>query len=342
MKKFLMVGCVLVFLLASCAPAATASLTPAASETTVATAAATVSETSAATAESTTAAAEEGGLVVYAPASTSSIPVILAVSQIPGAELTLYSNQSQANTLFLRGDVDILITGLSVGVDMANNGAPVQMVDSFVSGLSYLVTYGKQVSSLADLKGQEIYIPFEGSPIEEVTSFFAEKEGLTYKTDLTPVYAAFDSSVPLLKEGKATAVVLPEPNVTLVEGQPDVFISVSYFDEWNKLTGTSEGYPQVGAFVNSEWAVGHATDIETFNTQLAAAIDSVEKDPAAAVDAVSSNYKLTPELLLKSLNRTRYNLVTGQAMQESIENYYQVIGKPLDEKFTASFFGSAQ
>jgi NitT/TauT family transport system substrate-binding protein len=343
MKKFLWLGFVLVFLLASCAPAATAAVTPAASETVVATtAAATVSETSVATAESTAAAVDAGKLVVYAPASTSSIPVILAVSQIPGAELTLYSNQSQANTLFLRGDVDILVTGLSVGVDMANNGAPVQMVDSFVSGLSYLVTYGQQVSSLADLKGQEIYIPFEGSPIEEVTAFFAQQEGLTYKTDLTPIYAAFDSSVPLLKQGKATAVVLPEPNVTLVEGQPNVFISVSYFDEWNRLTGTNEGYPQVGAFVNSAWAADHAADIAAFNTQLAAAITSVEADPAAAVTAVSSNYKLTPELLLKSLNRTRYNLVTGQALQDSIENYYQTIGKPLDEKFTASFFGSAQ
>jgi NitT/TauT family transport system substrate-binding protein len=277
-------------------------------------------------------------LVIYAPASTSSIPVILAVSKMPNAELTLYTNQSQANTLFLRGDISILVTGLSVGVDMFNNGAPVQMTNSFVSGLSYLVTYGKQVTSLADLKGQQIYIPFAGSPIEEATSFLAQKAGMQYKTDLTPVYSVFDSSAQLLKEGKATAVVLPEPYVTLVEGQPNISISLSYFDEWNKATGTDQGYPQVGSFVNSDWAKTHGADIAAFDQALGESISLAQSDPSDAVTATKTNYKLSEALLLKSLGRTRFNLVTDQSLQETIDNYYTVIGKPLDEKFSAFYY----
>lgn len=292
--------------------------------------------------DESTSSANTGKLVVYAPASTSSIPVILAASKLKNIELTLYTNQSQANTLFLRGDVSILVTGLSVGVDLFKNGAPVQLANSFVSGLSYLVTYGKQVNDWADLKGQQIYLPFAGSPIEEATTYLAQQAGLKYGVDLRPVYSPFDSSVQLLKEGKAAAVVLPEPNVTLVEGQPDVFISLSYFDEWNKATGSDQGYPQVGSFVNSGWASSHAADIETFNQVLGEAISSVENDPAAAVKSVSSYYKLSPDLLLKSLNRTRYNLMVGQEMEDAISNYYQVIGKPLDEKFTDFYFLPAQ
>jgi hypothetical protein len=160
MKKFLKVFLLVtiiggLFISGCTGTAATTPTTTAAITTAVPTVASTNASTEAATAAATSVATTSPSdkLVIYAPASTSSIPVILAMSKMPNAELTLYTNQSQANTLFLRGDISILVTGLSVGVDMFNNGAPVQMTNSFVSGLSYLVTYGKQVNSLADLKG---------------------------------------------------------------------------------------------------------------------------------------------------------------------------------------------
>jgi ABC-type nitrate/sulfonate/bicarbonate transport system substrate-binding protein len=148
--------------------------------------------------------------------------------------------------------------------------------------------------------------------------------------------------VQLLKEGKATAVVLPEPYVTLVEGQPNISISLSYFDEWNKATGTDKGYPQVGSFVNSEWAKTHGQDIAAFNQALGESISMAQSDPSDAVTATQSNYKLSAALLLKSLSRTRFNLVSGQDLQETIDNYYTVIGKPLDEKFSAFYYLAAQ
>jgi len=277
-------------------------------------------------------------LVIFAPASTSSIPVLLAASKLENVEVTLYTNHSQANTLFLRGDVSILVTGLSVGADMYQNGAPVQIINSFVSGLSYLLTYGKPVNNWAELKGQKIYIPFEGSPIEETTAFLIGQAGLEYKTDITPVYSPFDSSVQLLKEGKAGAVVLPEPFVTLVEGNPNVYISLSYFDEWNEATGTDLGYPQVGSFVNREWAQTHAAEIAEFNQALGEAIERVESYPSESVETVQSYFKLPAELLRKSLNRTRYHLVTGQEMVDSITFYYQSIGKPRDEKSSEFYY----
>lgn len=277
-------------------------------------------------------------LVIYSPASTSSIPVILAAQKMDHVKLELYTNQSQANTLFLRGEVDILVTGLSVGVELYSNDAPVQMIDSFVSGLSYMVTYGKTVKDFNDLKGSEIYIPFKGSPIEEVSSYLASAEGLEWGKDLTPVYSPFDSSIELLKQGKAAAVILPEPNVTLVEGEPDINISFSLFDAWNKATGSEDGYPQVGSFVNPQWAETHPSSVAEFNHALEEAIVQVQQDPQGAVDAVKGYYKLSPEKLSKSLSRTRYFFTACEDMKKAIENYYQQIGKSLDEKDTDFYF----
>ncbi|MRS03764.1 ABC transporter substrate-binding protein, partial [bacterium] len=273
--------------------------------------------------------------------STSSIPVILAASQFSNVKMVLFADQSQANTEFIRGDVSILVSGLSVGVDLYKNGVPVQAANSFVSGLSYLVTYGKPVTSLKELVGKSIYVPFEGSPIDQMIAFLTASNGLTWKEDISAVYSPFDSSIELLKQGKVEAVVLPEPMVTLVEGQPDVFISLDLAKEWDLVTGSQDGYPQVSSFVNPDWAANNETFLTDFNLALADAIQSVQQDPQAAIEMVKDQYKLSPEKLLKSVSRTRYLLLVGSEMQSSIESYYQTIGKPLDENFSDFYFGAA-
>ncbi len=280
-------------------------------------------------------------ITIYAPVSTSSIPVILAAQNMPEVNLVLYTDQSQANAEFIRGDADVLVSGLSVGVDMRRNGVPVQVVNSFVSGLSYLVSYGQPLNSLDELDGKSVYVPFEGSPIDQVMNFLVTANGLKWKEDVTPVYAPFDSSIALLKEGKLEIVVLPEPSVTLVEDVPNVFVNLDLAAEWDIATGVEGGYPQVATFVSTEWASSHNDTILAFNQTLQDVIEQIEKDPAAAVEQVKDYYKIPADKLLTSLSRTRYSYVAGQQMQTSIEMYYATIGAPLDENFKDFYFVAA-
>jgi ABC-type nitrate/sulfonate/bicarbonate transport system substrate-binding protein len=281
-------------------------------------------------------------LVIYVPASASSIPVILASQKMENVKLQLYNNQAQVNALYLRGEIDVFVTGLAVGVDFYKKGIPVQMVNSFVAGLSYMVTYGKKVNSISELKDSEIVVPFEGSPIEEVMTYLANEEGLTWGKDLTPVYAPFQSSVELLRQGKATAVVLPEPNVTLVEGVEGVNISFSLFDAWNQAAGVQDGYPQVATFVEPAWAAVHPQQVAEFNQALTAAIAEVQQDPKGSIALVETYFKLSPAELEESLSRTRYSMQTGLMLQKSIEKYYQLIGNPLNVQTKDFYFSSGQ
>lgn len=289
------------------------------------------------TAETPTPLAEHpvSKMTIYAPASTSSVPVILAVKRMEGVDLTLYTNHAQANALFLRGDVDLLVTGISTGVEMRANGAPVQLVNSFVSGVSYLVTYDRKVSQWADLKGESIYLPFQGSPLEEVTAHLVKAEGLEWPDDFQPVYSPFETSVELLKQGKASAVALPEPYVSLLEGQPHLVISISYYDAWQKVHPEDHGYPQVGTLVKADWAQSHSVEIAQFNKALAEAVKQVESDPAGALDAVRGYYSLPEDVLSRSLKRTQYAFVSGKALQDVVTRYYSQVEKPFHED---SFF----
>ena len=298
-----------------------------------------VAETPAAEIPTTTPSTESPAAIVIAgPATPSSIPLILAAEKMGNATVQIIQNNSQANTSFLRGEITILASGLSVGVDLRKNEAPVQVLNTYVTGLSYLVTYGEQVKSLSDLKGQEIYLPFEGSPIEEATMFLAQKEGLTWDADLKPVYSPFDASVALLKEGKAKAVVLPEPFVTLIEKEPNIFISVDYYANWNEAAGTTDGYPQVGTFVNAEWAASNPDQVAAFNAAMAEAIQFIQEHPEEAVAKVKDNFKLPEAVLLRSIQRTHFSLLTGDALKEGVAGYYTEIGKPLDDNYADFYY----
>jgi NitT/TauT family transport system substrate-binding protein len=281
-------------------------------------------------------------LVIYAPATPSSIPVIIAARHMENTEITIFTNHSQAHTLFLRGDVTILVTGLSVGVEFFRSGVPVQVINSYVSGLTYLVTAGRKVDSFGELRGQEIYIPFEGSPIEEITQFFVEQEGLTWKQDIKPIYSSFLSSVELLKQGRVANVALPEPYVSLVEKQQQVFVSLNYRQEWDALTGSADGYPQVGTFVRQDWAAAHPDLIAQFNDELVNALQIIEQDPAAAVEQTQAELGFPLEVLLSSLQRTDFSLSESGKMAQEIRRYYQIIGKPLDETFELFFYDHHQ
>ena len=235
--------------------------------------------------------------------------------------------------------MDILVTGLSVGVGLFANGAPVQAINCNVSGLTYLVTYGRQVTTLAELKGESLYVPFEGSPIEETSRFFAEREGLAWKQDIKPVYAASDSALALLKQGKALAAALPEPFVSLAEQEPQVKVSFSYRDKWDALTGTDRGYPQVCAFARKDWLAAHPQAVKQLNEELAKAIDRVQRDPAAAALQTESDLGLKQETLLSALKRTDFELRQAGEMAQDVRGYYEVVGKPLGDAYGEFFYG---
>ena len=108
----------------------------------------------------------------------------------------------------------------------------------------------------------------------------------------------------LLKQGKAAAVALPEPFVSLVESQPNIDISLNYREQWDRATGSSNGYPQVTPFVMRDWAASHPDVIARFNDEIAAALKTIQQDPAAAVEQTKAQLGLPEQVLRSALGRT--------------------------------------
>jgi len=275
---------------------------------------------------------------IWGPATPSSIPLVIAAEKLPNTKITIFSDHSQASALFLKGETQILFTGLDVGMNFYKNKAPVVMLNSYVTGLTYLVTYGLKVNSFKELKGKSIYIPFEGSPIEEIVKFFIEKDGLVYKKDITPIYSPFPSSLELLKQGKAEVVALPEPFVTMASSIPNVYVSFGFKEYYEKLTGKKNGYPQVGAFAMKSWAINNIDYIKLLHAELAKAIELIKNDPQTAVKIAAPYFSFPQPVLLKAIGNTTFSLSYSNDLLNEVFSYYQSIGMPLDPQYKELFF----
>ncbi len=275
--------------------------------------------------------------VLLVPASPAAIPLILAAQSLGNLKIKVFHNHSQAHALFLRDEAQMLATGLSVGVHFFGQGVPVKMINSHVAGLSYLVST-RPVQGFAELAGQRIWLPFPGSPLEEVSRFFAKQEGLVWKTDIRVDYAMFDASVKMLKMHRIDFLPLPEPFVTLATGEgSDLFVCLDFAGLWEHYTGNVNGFPQVGTFVKKGWARTHPRRIDQFNQALERAIISCTQDPDLAVQLSQPIVGFSRAVLKVALGRTRFHLLTGQTLKDAIFSYYETIGSPLDNTFNDLF-----
>jgi NitT/TauT family transport system substrate-binding protein len=275
-------------------------------------------------------------ITVMAPATPASIPIILATDHLPGMKVRIFHDHSQAHSLFLSSRAQIISTGISVGIQFFRQHVPVKMINAYVTGLSFLVT-NRPVKGFRDLKGQKIWLPFPGSPLEEVTRFFVESEGLVWKHDIFVGYTMSATSVKLLQQKRIDAAALPEPFVSLAGNDPGLFVSLDYAKLWEQYTRSPGTCPQVGTFVNAEWAKEHPVLVNRFNLAIKSAIDRCIRDPVFAVQQAQTYLAFPESILRAALSRTRFHLQTGRELQESVFAYYKTIGTPLDETVTDLF-----
>lgn len=277
------------------------------------------------------------GTLLLVPATPAAIPLILAAQSLGHLRIKVFHNHSQAHALFLRGQAQLLSTGLSVGVHFFNQGVPVKIISSHVAGLSYLVST-RPVKGFGELAGQKIWLPFPGSPLEEVCRFFAKQEGLVWTKDILVGYSMFDASVNRLKMHRIDFLPLPEPFVTLATKEAsDLFVGLDFARLWEQYTGNLNGCPQVGTLVNKNWAKTHGNLIVLFNQALEQAIILCAQDPDFVVEQSQPLLGFSRDVLKSALGRTRFHLMTGQTLKDGVFAYYETIGSPLDETFNEFF-----
>ncbi len=275
-------------------------------------------------------------VIFSVPGTPSSLPVIIAAKEI--GEVKIVHNRAQAHAGFLRGDTDILLTGLSVGLKFYDQGQQIKAFASHVSSLSYLVyntETTKAVDSFAELKGKKIWLPFPGSPLEEITAYFARQEGLELGKDIETGYSDFQSSVKRLQLGKIEVAALPEPFVSLALKDNKLKTGIDFSKLYQKYNRVD--YPQVVLLGKDNWLKENKALLKRFKQELTRAIELCETDLQQAIELVKGSYSFSDEILSESLTRTKFSLQYDKELEETVYTYYKNIGKELDGKYSELF-----
>ncbi len=276
-------------------------------------------------------AQERPQLRILAPQTTAALPFLrLADEGLPeGTRLSceLFLNHAQSMARVLRGDVDLLLTGTSTGWENYLAGGPLVLVDTGVWDISSLVgTAGaRPLSSMTELAGKRLALPFPGAPLDFQTRSILVREGLNPDRDLQIVYLAFGQSVPLLLQGKLDAAALPEPVATDMVLNRGLSRLLEYGEAWANVAGGDPRSPQVSLFATRAFLAKNASLVRRLVTAWTRASEQVAGDPRAAARAHAADFGLSPEVVAAAAAKTIFWVPSEQENRRRVIEYYEAV-----------------
>ncbi len=274
--------------------------------------------------ESSDASAETRPLTILYPQSVSSIPMLMVIEGYPNDYSgEFFTDHPQALAQLLQGEIDLLSTGYSVGLNRFNAAGDIRLLATPVWSVSALMT-AEPIDSLADLAGGTVYSPFEGSPIDIYLNGIFSEAGLTGQVEIA--YAPFPQSAGLLAQKKIDAAVLVEPLASKLEIAGAAYRFENLYEGWARVTGGEPRSPQVSVFARASTVDENAASLALFQERYAKAVEAVAADPAGAAAHFAEELGFPVPVVQKALENTLFEMPADAEVKAILESYSRAIG----------------
>ena len=221
-----------------------------------------------------------------------------------------------------------------VGANLYNKGADIQLINTLVWGVLYIVGADKSVQSLEDLKGKTVHVPFKGDMPDLVFRYLLDQKGMEIGQDIFIEYVSTpQETVQLVLAKKAEYAVLPEHTASMAvrrgnqEGlQLQKIISLQ--EEWGKITGKEARIPQAGIVVNRSLIQSNPEIVKILQEQLKDNIQKINDNPEkAAQTIVKYQDGLEEDFIVNLLPDLNLTFVDAQKAKEELEFFYTELAK---------------
>jgi NitT/TauT family transport system substrate-binding protein len=207
-------------------------------------------------------------LVLAGPLASVSNPLVHMVESGALADLAdkvefvSWRDPDQLRLMALDGQADILAMPVNVAANLYNRGAKLRLLNVSTWGVLWILSRDAQVKQLADLRGQELAMPFRGDMPDIVFGLIAERQGLDLRKDLRLRYVASPiDAMQLLVTRRVDHALLAEPAASMALRRtgsfplsvvaPELHRAVDMQREWGKAFGRAARIPQAGIAVMS-------------------------------------------------------------------------------------------
>ncbi len=270
--------------------------------------------TTAASSSSTTVAggAKLAKITLVAPPGPMAIPMAyIAANNLLSAvadktDVVVWENPTQLQAMVAGKQGDFVTMPSNNAAIFYNKGVSIKLLDITVWNITYLVSSDASAKSFADIKGQSIAVPFQGSVPDLMFQYIAKKEGLDPQKDFTVRYATDPTQASqLLLAGKVQNAVLSEPMATasILQSQNSktkLYRALSFDAGWQQATGGANLSPIAGTVATATMLDKPAV-IADFLKQYQVAVAWMLANPEAAGKLIETQF---PQLGLKAAPMT--------------------------------------
>ena len=172
---------------------------------------------------------------------------------------------------------------------------PIRLANAMTDGLYYILAEDAAITSIADLAGRHIAVPFRGDTPEIVLGQLLAHHGLDAETDLQITYAGTPTeAMQLMLAGRVEAALTSEPGTTagVLRARQDgreLRRAIDVQAAWGEMTGAAPVLPQAGLAVTQGFLDDHGAALPDLLAALeAATVDVLANPEAAAANATEA------------------------------------------------------
>jgi len=280
-------------------------------------------------------------------ASPSSLPAfyIQENADTINLDVSIHRSRNIVISRLMQGEVDAALLSTNEAAKLYNRDIKVQLLGIHNWGLFYLLSTNREIKGWSDLKGEKIYVPDKGGPLDIVFQKLLSKKDIDFKTELQVERGKMREVSQLMMNNMAETAVIREPFVsqTLLNNSESRII----FDlqqEWESEYDFR--IAQSALVVRRDFAENNKKLMTELEKQYKNAVNKLKEDNQLAAELASKYLEVEPEVTLKaypSLNLDYQNILE---VKDEVTAYLEVLkaynkdtigGRLPDEEFYFSY-----
>ena len=246
-------------------------------------------------------------------------------------QFTISSDPSDVLAKVISGEYDIAaLPTNTAAAAYAKSEKAVQMLAINTYGTLYLLQNTElepePLTDLSQLAGKTIETFGQGANPEYILDYVLTQNGLTVGEDVTVNFSATAEEVlAVAASGSSAFVMLPEPSASVLCSKNAAFTTaIDLTEAWDAC---AESPLVMGCLVvSTAFAKAHPTAVSAFLEEYAASVKEAQTHPEETAKRIAS-YEIVPNetIAAAALENCNLTCITGEAMQETVEGYYQVL-----------------
>ncbi len=263
-------------------------------------------------------------------------------------ELAIWTNPDQLRAQMSGGSADFVSLPSNTASIFYNKGVKLKLLKVSIWKVFYIVSEDTSVSSIEDLRGKTIYVPFRGDQPDLVFQTIFTKAGIDPSRDITIQYVQSPQDIVMnLMGDKAEYGMMIEPVATVAQikgAQKGKKIArvIDVQKEWGRLLNLEERLPNAGVAA-MPGILEHPEVVDAFAKIYDEAVKwSVENPKEAGLLAAKYVEGVPAPAFTKAMEFTTFESISSGEVKDEIETMFSefmhlnpasVGGKLPDENF---------